>query len=100
MEISYSPEKRKNVVMSVTVDDLSAGSPSSNYSWNLGLSQKYSNLDIILGGHLGQSDNIDTFGSNIKYLTNQKQTKILNTFLEIKKLQKEIGFYVSVQFER
>lgn len=82
--------------MSVRLDDVSTGSQSSNYSWALGMSQRYSNLDMTLSGHLGQSEDIDTFGANIQYLTNQRVTKNLNMFMEIKKLQREIGLYVSI----
>lgn len=82
--------------MSVRLDDMSTGPQSSNYSWALGMSQRYSNLDMTLSGHLGQSEDIDTFGANIQYLTNQRVTKNLNMFMEIKKLQKEIGLYVRI----
>lgn len=51
---------------------------------------------MTLSGHLGQSDDIDTVGANIQYLTNQKKTENLNMFMEIKKLQREIGLYVSI----
>lgn len=94
VEFSYSPERNRNIVMSVRLDDKSTGPQSSNYSWAIGMSQRYSNLDMTLSGHLGQSDDIDTVGANIQYLTNQKKTENLNMFMEIKKLQREIGLYM------
>lgn len=96
VEFSYSQKRNRNIVMSVRLDDQSTGPQSSNYSWAIGMNQRYSNLDMTLSGHLGQSDDIDTFGANIQYLTNQRKRKILNMFMEIKKLQREIGLYVSI----
>lgn len=96
VEFSYSQKRNRNIVMSVRLDDQSTGPQSSNYSWAIGMNQRYSNLDMTLSGHLGQSDDTDTFGANIQYLTNQRKRKILNMFMEIKKLQREIGLYVSI----
>lgn len=96
VEFSYSPKRSRNIVMSVRLNDKSTGPQSSNYSWAIGMSQRYSNLDMTLSGHLGQSHDIDTFGANIQYLTNQRKTENLNMFMEIKKLQREIGLYVSI----
>uniref|UniRef100_K1QT04 Uncharacterized protein n=1 Tax=Magallana gigas TaxID=29159 RepID=K1QT04_MAGGI len=94
VEFSYSPKRSRNIVMSVRLNDKSTGPQSSNYSWAIGMSQRYSNLDMTLSGHLGQSHDIDTFGANIQYLTNQRKTENLNMFMEIKKLQREIGLYM------
>nr|XP_034313736.1 apolipophorins isoform X7 [Crassostrea gigas] len=94
VEFSYSPKRNRNIVMSVRLDDKSTGPQSSNYSWAIGMSQRYSNLDMTLSGHLGQSDDIDTVGANIQYLTNQRKTENLNIFMEIKKLQRKIGLYM------
>ncbi|XP_062612312.1 LOW QUALITY PROTEIN: uncharacterized protein LOC134274081 [Saccostrea cucullata] len=96
VEFSYSPQKRKNIVMSVRVDDISTGSQSSNYTWSVGMSQRFSKLDITLSGHSGQSDMSDTFGIGVQYLTNQRQRKNMKMLMEIKKMQKEIALYMDV----
>lgn len=51
--------------MLVRLDDKFIGFQFFNYSWVIGMFQRYSNFDMILSGYFGQFDDIDIVGVNI-----------------------------------
>ena len=94
-EFSYSPQQRKNIVLSTLIKDMSRGSVE-NTTWTFGISQLASNLDVSLNGHSGKDGSKCTYGLGVEYQTVRRQKKNLLLLGEIDRLRKQISVDVSL----
>ncbi|XP_052775371.1 uncharacterized protein LOC128213563 isoform X2 [Mya arenaria] len=89
-ELSYSPDSRKNIVISSKLEDISQGS-GSNYSFSVGVSHPYTTVDVQVASHLGQSPAGYSAGIGVEYMAVSRQTKTFLVGGAINKLRKSVS---------
>ncbi|XP_046338509.2 uncharacterized protein LOC124119888 [Haliotis rufescens] len=92
-QVSYSSDSRKTLTLTSRMDDISYGYGNSNYSFVVGISHPYTDVDVKLTSHIGSSSEKVSAGMDIAYLTASRERKNfaleghLNTEMQMLKLK-------------
>ena len=96
-EFKYSKDATKTLVIKSRLEDISYGD-NKNYTLTFGLQHSYTNVDVQVASHVGQTDGRYSTGVDIKYLTAKRQTKNVALMAEIDSLKKQMNMMVILSF--
>ncbi|XP_071116773.1 uncharacterized protein [Haliotis cracherodii] len=89
-QVSYSSDPRKTLTLTSRMDDISYGYGNTNYSFVVGISHPYTDVDVKLTSHIGSSSEKVSAGTGMTYLTARRERKNFALRGEINKLRKQI----------
>ncbi|XP_071088621.1 uncharacterized protein [Haliotis cracherodii] len=89
-QLSYSSDSRKTITLTSRLEDISYGYGNNNYSFVVGISHPYTDVDVKLASHIGSSSEKVSAGASMSYLTARRERKNFALRGEINKLRKQI----------
>lgn len=87
-EFSYSPDPRKLLVISSSIQDISYGSDASNYTVTVGVTHPITDVSFKVTSHFGLSEVLGTMATEVMYMTAARENKNLELRGQIDKLRK------------
>ena len=94
--LSYSMDSSKTWTFISTLEDVSTGYGSTNYSLVLGMFHPYTDLDCQLSGNIGQSTEKYSAMMDVKYLTTRRENVNLALRAEINRLRNQMNLEVGI----
>ncbi|KAK7501815.1 hypothetical protein BaRGS_00006901, partial [Batillaria attramentaria] len=90
--LSYSPDARKTLTLSSKLEDTtSAWTSGSNYSLSLSLTHPYTDLDISMTSHIGNTGDRYSAAVDTWYLTSRREKKNMALRGEIDRLRRQLS---------
>ena len=94
-EFSYSEDTRKTLTLMTSLEDISSGYESRNYSLTFGITHPYTDLDCRMLSTVGKSGERYSAGMDLSYMTAKREKKNLALRAEIDRLRNQMNFEVT-----
>ncbi|CAG5119505.1 unnamed protein product, partial [Candidula unifasciata] len=94
-EISYSSDPRKLIVVTSKISNSEISSPTNyNYTIDIGFEHPVTDIDLKLSSHLAHVDSVCSAGSQLVFLTVNKEKKNLAFWTKLDRAQKNLQIKV------